>query len=97
LGEKIDTPLLLTSDSLNLLPNPDLIADTSDQHSKKMKILKKSYSSQMDKHLIQLLEGISLARGARIHTLYGEAFNIDKLFSRSSLNKNTLSALQDLI
>src|SRR3989344_4156615 len=84
-GKAIDTPLILISDGLNLLPHPDIIVDTSEVYEEKLAALRTCYESQFSDDLIQFTHGVSMTRGARIKTKFGEAFNVGKLSSRPML------------
>ncbi len=97
LGKSIETPLILVSDGINLLAEPQIIVNTTVEHPTRMEALRQAYASQMDADLDRFSEGVALARGARIKTIYGEGFNLAKISSRPLLTEKNMMALTDLL
>lgn len=92
-----DAPLILITDGLNLLENPDVIVDVSCEFNQKIRLIKKAYASQLDESLLNFIKGLALVRGARIKVKYGEAFNFGRICSRPTISFRISQILAELL
>lgn len=96
-GNPLSTvPLILISDGLNLLSNPDIIVDVSGEFSSKINFIKKAYVSQISSELLNFVKGVGRARGARIKVKQGEAFAIGKLSSCPMISSSNVKIIKEI-
>lgn len=74
LGPKLEGSIILETDGLNILTQPEIFFDISDVFEDKMNAIKAAYQERLGANLIQFTEGLSKMRGGRVKVKHAECY-----------------------